>query len=112
MKEAFAEGADATPRTWNMPSPGVKKGSPKQVEMLKGWGYADAENWSIYKVRQTIGARFAQKQAGKSTVSQRDRLARKGVPVQVGREMSKEQADALLDVWEGRWQEVYGGRAR
>ena len=96
-----------------MPSPGVKRGSPRQIEMLKGWGYADADNWSIYKVRQTIGARFAQKEAGKSTIGQRDQMARKGVPVQVSRDMSKEAAaEAIAGLYEGRREELLSRRVR
>lgn len=85
-----------------------KPATDGQKRYLRFLGFGDeVERWSKGRAGTAISYAKRQREAGKSTIWQRTKLARNGVEMGDARDMSKEQADAAIaERWEGTRQHV------
>ena len=109
MKELHHDGVAFT-GTVQGPTADFKLATPGQIRFLKALGIENCERWSRGRAGTVISYMKRQREAGKSRPQQRAKLIRAGVDAADAREMSVDQANAALDQYARRREQVYGGQ--
>lgn len=109
VKESLGDGDAFTGRTFATPIK-IRPATEGQIRYLRSLGIFNCENWSFQRATTEISLLKRQLDAGRSTYMQRTKLIRGGVDAAEAREMSRTDAESVIDQWEKRRQEVYGRR--